>query len=173
MRTRWLVLTLGMVATARADEKQLESQHRVEFVTTNDREADRATSDAVRALARGDFAAALAACDRAVAAVATDGWAAYDRGAALSGQSRTDEAVASFVSAGQRFAKDDPWARSLTIYGRAHALDNAGRCEEAGQAYREYASLVAAHDPVSSTMALSYAAACKPRWIPTTLASAR
>jgi hypothetical protein len=55
--------------------------------------------------------------------------------------------------------RDDPH-RKLAIYGRARALDLAGRCEDARTTYAEYAAFVQARDPASAAMALKYAHAC-------------
>jgi len=49
---------------------------------------------------------------------------------------------------------------SLALYGRARNLDLAGRCPEAQEAYRDYASLVRPYDEGSADMAIAYARLC-------------
>lgn len=50
--------------------------------------------------------------------------------------------------------------RALALYGRAHTLDAAGRCDEAKVAYEQYASAVRGSDPASAEMARSYEHTC-------------
>jgi tetratricopeptide (TPR) repeat protein len=111
---------------------------------------------------RGNPRQALVLADSALAADARNPWAYYDRAAALARLGQTDEAVQSFRVAEQQFAPDDRWARSLAIYGRAHALEEALRCPEAKAAYGEYASFVEKDDPRSAALARRYANECNP-----------
>ena len=119
-----------------------------------------------RALRRADVAAA-------VAGTTDDGprspWVDYNRGVALSALGRTDDAVRAFESAEVGFSADDGalgahqskgWGKSIAIYGRARALDNAGRCIEASRAYREYATL--APGRAQAEVALATSRKCKP-----------
>jgi hypothetical protein len=105
----------------------------------------------------------VAGRDRAALALAPRGgsaWLDYNRAVAFSNLRRTDEAVAAYRAAEQEFREDQRWERSIAIYGRARALDDAARCPEAKEAYEEYASLVEATDPQGAEMAGRYARAC-------------
>jgi len=94
-----------------------------------------------RALRRADIAEAVAAPDDGTRSP----WVDYNRGVALSELGRTDEAVSAFEAATIGFsskrAAGGEWGMSIAIYGRARALDEAGRCAEASKAYREYATV--------------------------------
>jgi hypothetical protein len=86
---------------------------------------------------------------------------AYERGAALAGVGRIDEAVAAFDRAELLFTQtDDDVDRATAIWGRAHALAGSGRCSEARRAYGEYRVLVRPRDPTAAEMATRHAAAC-------------
>jgi tetratricopeptide (TPR) repeat protein len=112
-------------------------------------------------LVRGRNASAVANADEAAARAPRNGWPLYERGAALSAMGRTDEAVEAFRGAEQRFGD---WSnKSLAIYGRARALDDAGRCEGARTAYDEYAALVRDRDPARADAAMDVAKQCRPR----------
>jgi tetratricopeptide (TPR) repeat protein len=89
-------------------------------------------------------------------------WPYYDKGMALAEMGETDAAIAALYAAEQRFQPSDRWGRSVAIYGRAHALSQAGRCTEAVQAFAEYANFVAKDEPQSAAMARRYAMDCKP-----------
>lgn len=73
---------------------------------------------------------------------------------------RTDEAVQAFKAAetGWNAYREE---KSIAIYGRARALDGAGRCAEARAAYLEYAAFVRTEDPASADVAMSYSRACR------------
>jgi tetratricopeptide (TPR) repeat protein len=118
------------------------------------------SSQAAEAEVRGNSRQALQLADQALAADARNPWAFYDRATAMARLGQTDQAVASFWAAEQRFPADDRWARSVSIYGRAHALDGAHRCVEAKAAFAEYAAFVQKDDPGSAAMALRYASEC-------------
>src|SRR5690606_37066369 len=62
----------------------------------------------------------------------------------------------------RRFSDRETHGRNISIWGRARALADAGRCEEADAAYREYAGLVAGSDPTSVRLAYEYAKHCRP-----------
>ena len=105
-------------------------------------------------------AAAVAAADRAASSENTSPWLDYYRATALAGLGRTNDAVDAFKTSERRFA-DNAWARSISIYGRARALNDAQRCSEARLAYAEYAAFVRPSDPRSADMALAYATQCR------------
>jgi tetratricopeptide (TPR) repeat protein len=112
-------------------------------------------------LVRGRNAAAVADADAAAARTPRSGWPLYERGAALSAMGRTDEAVEAFGGAEHRFGD---WSnKSLAIYGRARALDDAGRCSDARAAYEQYAALVRDHDAARADAAMDVAKQCQPR----------
>jgi Flp pilus assembly protein TadD len=113
-----------------------------------------------RNLARGDYATALTVADRAVALAPNDPWARYHRAVALHHLGHTDAAVAAYGEAEQRFGGRR--GQAISIYGRARALDDAGRCQEAKAAYAEYASVVAAEGASQARMAIEYAKDCRP-----------
>jgi tetratricopeptide (TPR) repeat protein len=108
----------------------------------------------------GSYAAALTLADRAVEAAPDNAWARYDRAVALHHLLQTDRAVAAYREAEAHFG-DSLWGKSLAIYGRARALDDAGRCNEAKMAYGEFASLVQSSDAKAADMARSYASLCR------------
>lgn len=108
------------------------------------------------------YDAALADADRAGAAAKASGWLDYDRAVALAGLSRTDEAIAAYDAAYAKFGAADVRAKAVAIYGRARALDLAGRCEEARRAYTTFADLVLTTAPGDAAMALDVAKACRP-----------
>src|SRR5437773_1321873 len=109
--TTWLALVGG---SASADLRPLT---RVDLATPTRQRAEQLTTQAAYALSRGDHAGALTFADQAIAVDPADGWAHYDRAAALSSLGRVDEAIASYRLAEREFGDADPWARSLAVYG--------------------------------------------------------
>jgi tetratricopeptide (TPR) repeat protein len=99
------------------------------------------STDATRALAAGDHAAALAKANAGLALAPDDAWLIYDQGSALAGLGRTDEALAALRRAEQRFGEHDPRGRALAIYRGAMALDAAGRCDDEARELQRYALL--------------------------------
>jgi tetratricopeptide (TPR) repeat protein len=89
-------------------------------------------------------------------------WAHYDRAVALHHLGHTEAAVEEYRMAEARFGDRAQWGKSIAIYGRARALDDAGRCVEAGQAYGEFAAFVRSSDPAAAAMAKKYAEKCQP-----------
>jgi tetratricopeptide (TPR) repeat protein len=120
------------------------------------------TTRAASAQISGDPQEALDFAGRAIAADARDPWPYYVRASALSRLGKVDDAVKSFNDAERRFAASDVYGRSVAIYGAAHALSEAGRCDEARAEYQRYSAFVRARDPKSADMATRYAANCKP-----------
>jgi tetratricopeptide (TPR) repeat protein len=109
----------------------------------------------------GDPQAALAYAERAIAADPRDPWAHYNKAMALARLGNVDEALKSFAAAEQRYNVADIWGRSVAIYGGAHALSVASRCEEAKREFMRYAAFVRERDPRSAAMAERYAAGCR------------
>jgi len=116
---------------------------------------------AAESASRGAPGRSLDFGDRAVDADPSNPWAHYDRGVALHGLGRTDAAIAAYRAAEQRFENAGQWGKSIAIYGRARALDDAGRCAEARTAYVEYADFVRSSDPNAADMAITYAKECR------------
>jgi Tfp pilus assembly protein PilF len=118
------------------------------------------SSHAGNALASGSPAQAAILAQQALSMDALNAWAHYRRAAALGELHRTDDAVKEFKVAEQAFASVDDRGQSLSIYGRAHALAEAGRCGEAGQVFEQYAQFVEKKDPKGAAQARSYASCC-------------
>ncbi len=116
--------------------------------------AERASTAAVEALLRGDYDAALRRTERALVEDPDDPWLLYNRGLALAGLDRLDDALDALRAAESRF--DDKWGRSLAIYRRALALEFAGRCEESSTELSRYAALV----PEAAEQALAHVQFC-------------
>jgi tetratricopeptide (TPR) repeat protein len=118
---------------------------------------DPAAMASAAAVASGDYAAALK-----LEPAHGSAWFEYNRAVALAGLHRTDEAVVAYRAAERSFGVDQPRERAISIYGRAHALAEAGRCDEARRAFGEYAALVRPSMPRDAEMAETYARACRP-----------
>jgi tetratricopeptide (TPR) repeat protein len=118
---------------------------------------------------------AIRMADAAIKAAPQDPWPYYDKAMSLARLGRVDEAVIAFDFAEQKFSPSDTWGKSVAVYGRAHTLSEAGRCDEAKTAFFEYASIVKDSDPSSAAMARRYAAECEsPESVPSpTTAGAR
>lgn len=87
-------------------------------------------------------------------------WSHYELAVTLHHGGQTDKSVSEYREAEAGFS-DSQWAKSLAIYGRARALDDAGRCADASVAYGEYATFVQSFDPDGAAMARSYAPLCR------------
>lgn len=123
---------------------------------------DPRTTQAVEALVRRDYARVLALSESPSDAP-TGAWLDYDRGAALTGAGRTDDAVEVFKRAASRFeSAGDELGQSVAIWGGARALDEAGRCPEARKAYREFETFARQRDGHAADMAAAYAETCRP-----------
>lgn len=120
-------------------------------------DADPAVSEVTSAVISGQYKEALALAD---ALPYSSGWLDYDRGVALGGLGRTDQAVAAFRRAESRFGSDE-YGRSIAIWGGARVLDAAGRCGESKLAFDRYARLVEHTDPDGARMATARAVGCR------------
>lgn len=119
-----------------------------------------------RALSDGNYERVLE-LERTVPRTPTSSpWIDYNVGSALVGLGRTDEAVAAYSRAERSFHDRDRWGHGVAIFGRARALEAAGRCREAAQAIDEYARVVGARDPGSIRVATAYASRCQERPAP-------
>jgi tetratricopeptide (TPR) repeat protein len=107
--------------------------------------ASQASTNAVEAVVRGDYAAALADTDRGLSRDHGNSWLLYNRGIALAGLGRTDESLQTLRAAERSFA--DAHDRGLAVYRRGLVLEGAGRCAEAATEYSRYAALVRANEP--------------------------
>jgi tetratricopeptide (TPR) repeat protein len=119
---------------------------------------DEALGQVYQLLTEGRYGEALKVSDRVSKSWRTTGWFEYGTAIALGGVGRTDDAVAAFRRAELQFA-DDPHQHAITVFNRARVLDMAGRCDEARQAYDEYAGMARA----DAGMATAMARRCKPR----------
>jgi Flp pilus assembly protein TadD len=117
-------------------------------------------SKAAEALTQGNAGQALHSAEEAIQLDPRNPWAYYDKADALSMLGQVDGAVAEFRKAEKHFSATDRWGRSIAIYGRANVLNQAGRCDEAAVAFREYRNFVATEDPASGDMAQRYALNC-------------
>ena len=118
-------------------------------------------SRAATAEMKGDPQASLKLADEAIRANAKDPWAHYDKGMALARVGEINGALAALLAAEHHFASYDRWGRSVAVFGRAHTLAEAGRCEEARAAFQEYMSLVRG-DPDAVALAQRYSRDCRP-----------
>jgi len=161
MKVKHVILALGVLAGGSAAWAQAPQPPKNVDVEPTTPKAAALTSRAASAEMAGDPQAALKLADKAIAANPRDPWGYYDRAMALSHVGQLDRALESFVAAEQRYAARDLWGRSVAIYGRAHALSEAGRCGEALQTFGVYASLVREQDPKSANLAMKYGDECR------------
>jgi hypothetical protein len=126
-----------------------------------DRLIDRRTTEAAEALGARDYPRVLTLTEPSSNAPA-DPWLEYDRASALAALGRTDAAVAAFQRAELHFVETgDDAGRSVSLWGRALALDEAHRCAEARLAYTAYEDFVRLRDPRGAEMAEAHAASCR------------
>jgi len=124
---------------------------------------DPRTTQAVEALVAHDYAKVLALTQSAESSEASASpWLEYDRASALAGLDRTDAAIEAFTKAASRFrqARDDAGV-ARALWGKAHTLDEAGRCAEARQAYAQYESFVGPKGLGDAERAARYAGTCR------------
>ena len=121
---------------------------------------------AARAQIQGEPEEALRLADQAIQANPRDPWPRYTRGMALARLGQTDQAIAALTEAEQSFGPNDPWGRSIAMWGQAHTFAQVGRCAEARGAFDRYAGFVASHDARAADLARRYAAECKAPAVP-------
>jgi tetratricopeptide (TPR) repeat protein len=119
-----------------------------------------ASTAAVEALVHGDYESALARAEEGLAMKPGDAWLLYNKGTALAGMGRTDEALGVLVRAEWGFASDDLHGRSVAAYRRGIALELEGRCAEAGREFDHYAILVRDTDPLAAEHAMAHLKFC-------------
>ena len=161
MRFKTLVVVLGLcVASGSAWADPPAAPTNIKAEPSTPRSA-KLTSESASAEIAGDPQAALKLADKAIAADPRNPWSYYDRGAALARLGMTDDSLKAFSAAEQRYALSDLWGRSVAIYGRAHALSEANRCDEAKKELARYAAFIRERDAKSADLAMKYAADCK------------
>jgi len=158
------VLTLGFaLAVAAATSSIAHAQLRPPTQMQSPPRSSKLTTASVEAADGGDFAKALSLADQAIASNAKDPWGYFNRGGALRGLHRTDEAVSAFHDAESLMPADDLWGRSVAIWGQADALSRDGRCSDAAAVYERYAVTVEKADAGAAALARQYAQHCTPR----------
>lgn len=164
MRVTYLGLALGVsslcLSSVSAWSAPPEAPRNVNAEAATPRSAE-LSSRAASAEMAGDAQNALKLSDKTIAANPHDPWGYYDKAVALAHLARVDEALQAYSSAEGLFAPSDLWGRSIAIYGRAHALEESGRCTEAKSEFERYAAFVRERDPKSADMAARYAADCR------------
>jgi len=160
---RWMgrVAAMGLaLLSTQAAHAELQAPRNVNAEVGN-RQSSALASRAATADMQGNLRQAVELANQAIRADPRNPWPYYDKGMALAEVGETDAAIASLYAAEQRFQPSDRWGRSVAIYGRAHALHQAGRCTESVQAFAEYANFVAKDEPQAAAMARRYAMDCK------------
>jgi tetratricopeptide (TPR) repeat protein len=126
---------------AQAAERGEEARLTLAAVDEHRQRSQAASTAAVKALIVGDYQRVLVEADAGLSDAPADAWLAYDRGIALVGLNRTDEAIAALRAAERLFPAEDSHDRSVAAYRRIVALEGAGRCTEVGQELAHYAAL--------------------------------
>jgi predicted Zn-dependent protease len=109
----------------------------------------------------GHYVAAVFAADNGLAREPGNPWLHYNRATALGHLLRTDEAIAAFDRADALFNSEaNVWGRSISMYGKARAFDEANRCADASRAYENYAAFARTFDAASAEQAQKLASAC-------------
>jgi tetratricopeptide (TPR) repeat protein len=134
-----LLLAVGAAGNARADEPRPPQNVKAEPSTPASAEL---SSRSATAEMLGNPQEAVSLADRAIRVDPKDPWAYYTKGLALALLGEVNGAVAALVAAQQHFQPSDVRGRSVAVFGRAHVLHQAGRCDDAEAAYREYMALV-------------------------------
>src|SRR6266850_171175 len=132
-----LGLSLLCLSPALAWSAPLEPPRNVNAEPSTPRSVE-LTSRAASAEIAGDPQDALVLAEKAISVNPRDPWGYYDKGAALSRLGKVDDALGAFAAAEDHFAPADLWGRSISIYGRAHALAEGNRCAEAGKEFVRY-----------------------------------
>jgi tetratricopeptide (TPR) repeat protein len=129
-------------------------------VRPTSRQSSALNTSAAKAQIQGEPAEALRLADQAIQANPNDPWPRYTRGMALAALGQTDEAITALSEAEQAFGPNDPWGRSIAMWGQAHTFAQAGRCTQARAAFDRYAGFVASYDANAADLARRYAAEC-------------
>ncbi len=129
------------------------------------------STQVANALIAGHYARAVQLADGFLRANGNDPWLHYNRATALGMLALPDQAASEFRTAERLFGANT-WGRSIAIYGRARAYDQAARCSESLQGYQEYAAFVRPFDVSSADAAMAYGTDCPARVGQTPIASA-
>jgi tetratricopeptide (TPR) repeat protein len=132
---------------AQAAERRETQRLRHAAADENATRAAVASTGAVNALVAGDYPRALELVDAGLAAEPDDPWLQYDKGSALIGLARVDEALATLRAAERSFPIGDLHGRSVATYRRKLALEVTGRCDEARSELQHYAALLRTSAP--------------------------
>jgi tetratricopeptide (TPR) repeat protein len=131
---------------------------------------DPAAAAVTVALVAGEGEEALRLVDEHLAnAESATPWLTYDRGVALAALGRVNEAAVTFQAAQGAFdgSEEDRSGsaglpgKQLAVYGKARALSEGYRCNEARAAYDEYAALVRTTDPDDARRVSAYGGDCR------------
>jgi hypothetical protein len=156
-----LLAVASAIAAPRGASAELQQIMNVDLRRPERREAVLlATRAAEELIERGDAAAARALAERGIEVDSKEPWVHYQRALAFVAEGRVDLAVASFRAAEARYERRDLWGRSVAIWGRAWALANVTRCEEARVAYADYARAVERADRKAADLARQRAREC-------------
>jgi predicted Zn-dependent protease len=156
--TLGLLVAFGGAGAARADEIKPPTNVNAEPSTPASVELD-GRSAAADMAEKPKEAASLA--EQAIRADPQDPWSYYDKGMALARMGDVTGGARMLFTAQQHFHPSDLWGRSVAVFGRAHILAEAGRCDEARAAYREYMALVRG-DPDAVALARRFSRECQP-----------
>jgi tetratricopeptide (TPR) repeat protein len=118
-----------------------------------------ASTRAVFALTRGDYAKAKQHTLEGLTLAPDDPWLNYNHGVALAGEGRTDEALRFLHQAERHFAPNNVHGRGVTVYRRALLFEATGQCELAAAEYRRFASL--SGEPEAETHAAAHVKFCR------------
>jgi tetratricopeptide (TPR) repeat protein len=124
---------------------------------------DKLASESAEAELAGDHDKALRLADDAIKIDPKNPWAYYARGDALGAVHKVDDAIVAFREAERRYSEAEVWGKSIAIWGQAHLLDQAGRCQDASPIFERYAILVATVDKGAAELARLYAKHCTPQ----------
>ncbi len=141
-------------------ERQESEALRLAASDKRGRRAEALSTASVEALTLGDHRGALVRAEAGLVLVPADPWLLYNKGTALAGLDRTDEALTSLRLAERLFSDSNIHGRSVAIYQRAMALEVAGRCEEEAAELDRYAELTKANDPDFVQHAMSHVKFC-------------
>jgi tetratricopeptide (TPR) repeat protein len=140
---------------------KMEAPQHVDMSTADLREASRLATASANQLMLQNYSQALTLADQGLAIKPNGPWLLYDRGMALAGLGRTDEALCALQRAENNFTF--LYGKQVAAYGRAITLENAGRCEQSAKEFNHYAFLVRNFVPNASNIALAHVTQCRTR----------
>jgi tetratricopeptide (TPR) repeat protein len=125
------------------------------------RHAEALSTESVQALVSGDYGTALTKAAAGLEVLADDPWLLYNKGTALAGLDRTEEALTTLRQAERLFSETNVHGRSVAIYRRAMALEVAGRCDEESAELQRYAEIAKPNEADFVPHALAHVKFCK------------